>query len=91
MQQQPGAAGNPIQQLKSKLGELETLTGDLMILLRTVHPPSGALLVPIAQAGKALMSQVAEIEQRASGALPSGSGGAPVPTPAEGAPRRAAA
>ena len=42
----------------------------LAMLIEAVQPAMGALLVPIAQAGKALQSQVGELEAQAGGATP---------------------
>lgn len=90
---------NLIGQLEGKLGDLEKLVNDLMMLVDQVHKPLGALLVPIAKAGQAFKQEVQKIKARemqqqggpAGSAQPGGQQGANVPNPAEGmAPPQAA-
>lgn len=88
-QGQPGQAPSldGVSQLEAKLGELESVTSDIMKILSVVHPPSAALLVPIAQAGKALQATVAELKARSGGQSPQTT--APQPNPAEAQPQGA--
>lgn len=101
--QQLGGGQDPnlIGQLEGKLGELEKLVNDLMMLTDQVHKPLGALLVPIAKAGQAFKQEVQKIKAREmqqqgggqpqSSAQPGGQQGMNVPNPAEGqAPPQAA-
>ena len=61
---------NPMDVLKGKLQELETWMQDTVGLIQQINPSWSALLVPMAQAGKALLSEVAQTEQRMSGPSP---------------------
>lgn len=89
--QGPGApiGGDPIALLEQKIVELERWTSDMASLVQTIHPPAGALLVPIAQAGKAFQAQIQQLRQRMGGSA-AAQVSAPRPTPAEGAPVRPA-
>lgn len=99
---QPGtqaAGGELVDQLDSKIKELEKWTSDVNTLVSSLRPELKALLGPIAQVGKAFQKEVAEMKQRAGqsvqGQMPQagaqqqgsgdGAGGADVPNPAEGA------
>ncbi len=93
--QQPNLTG----QLEAKIGELEKLVNDIMMITDQVHKPLSALLVPIAKAGQAFKQEVQKIKARemqqaggpAASAQPGGQQGANVPNPAEGmAPPQAA-
>lgn len=69
--QQMGAAGgglpNPVEVLKGKLSQLEEWAASTAPLLSQVNPALATLLVPIAQAGKALQSEIESMEQRSAG------------------------
>jgi hypothetical protein len=82
----PTQGGNPIAVLKQKLAEWEKITGEVFQMVQTIHPPSAALMVPVAQAGKALMQQVAQLEKRQAGGATPQQG--PQPNPAEGVSAR---
>lgn len=69
-----------VVQFKAKLTELETWTNDAMMLLQRINPAIMALLVPIAQAGKALQDQMADVEAR-NGEAPPQTGPGDEPTP----------
>lgn len=84
----PPGGGDPVRMLRQKLQELEQWAGDMLMILRTTLPSAQPLLVPIAQAGKALEEQIRRLEQRVQGQA-----GAPVSAPAaenpaEGVPAR---
>lgn len=53
--------------LKAKVGELEEWANQTMQLLQQINPGAMALMVPIAQAGKALQEQIADMEARSGG------------------------
>jgi hypothetical protein len=70
--------------LEQKVVELEQWASDMMKLTQVVHPPLAALLVPIAQAGKAIQSEVQQIKERAGQGGGLASGAPPAANPAEG-------
>ena len=82
-------AGDMTVMLKQKLGELESWASEMMQLLPVVAPNMLALLVPIAQAGKAMQSQIEEMNGRAEAGQ--GQGGAPPPPVGQPNPRDMAA
>lgn len=87
MQPRTATGGDPIAALEGKIAELERWATDMYQQLEFLDPPSQALLVPVAQAGKALQSRIQQLRQRMGGA-PTTPGPTARPTPAEGAPVR---
>ncbi len=83
-QQQPPSLPDPIALLEQKVADLEQWAGDTAQLIDQIHPAMGALLVPIAQAGKAMQQTLAEMRERGGGS-PTVQPGPPM-NPAEGAP-----
>ena len=81
-----------------KIQALAQLAKEIMEIQSVADPEGQALLVPIAQAGKALEARIGEIAQR-SQAGPGGAGqqaqaaggGSPAPNPVDGAPGAMAA
>ena len=85
---------DPLAMLDQKVIELEQWATDMSMLVKAIHPPMGALLIPIAQAGKALQQQVAEMKERlgaqSAPAAPGAEAAGPMPqlatpSPTEGA------
>lgn len=90
-QQQSPDPQQMLQMYQQKIQSLAQLAGEIMQLQAVIDPEGQALLVPIAQGGKALEARIQEIAQRAQagpgapgGAQASG-GGSPAPNPDEGA------
>jgi hypothetical protein len=82
------ASGDMVAQLEKKVNDLEQTAGEIHMLLQQIDASAGALLVPIAQAGKALKQQVQEIKARQAGPSGSTPGMESTPTPAEKPPVR---
>lgn len=82
---QMGAAGpalpDPVLVLEGKIGELEQWASETAPLLTQINPGLATLLVPIAQAGKALQTEIQILKQRAGAASPAVSGSAPPTVP----------
>jgi hypothetical protein len=72
-----GLGQNPVQLLRQKLSELERWASEMMDLLQNVLPSAQPLLVPIANAGKAIQSQIDKMEKRVA----AGPGSQPVEGP----------
>jgi len=69
---------DPVQALKAKVMELEKWAGETDNLLRQLAPGAAPLLVPIAEAGKALAQEIATLEQqRSTGPSPMVTGSVP--------------
>lgn len=62
-----GGLPNPLDILEQKMSELEVWAGQMAPLLSQIQPGLTALLVPIAQAGKALQEEIASMKERAQG------------------------
>lgn len=75
--------------LEQKVFELEQWASDMMKLCQAIHPPMAALLVPIAQAGKAIAGEVQQMKERAGQGGGMGSQAPPPANPAEGVPMAA--
>jgi hypothetical protein len=89
---QAGGPGDPTVMLEQKIGELEKWASDMMMIVDQVHKPLSALLVPIAQAGKALRQEVTKLkEQKGQGGPAAPAAGKSPPNPAEGVMQRQAA
>lgn len=73
------------------ISQLEENASQIMQIQAIIDPEGQALLVPIAQAGKALKARLQEIAQRmqagpgSPGGANASGGGTPAPNPAEGA------
>ncbi len=82
---QMGAAApalpDPVGVLKGKVAQLEALTGEMDQILALINPGLQPLLVPIAQSGKALQSEIQTLEQRMAGPSPQVTGSAPPNVP----------
>jgi len=80
-----------MEQYGQKIQGLAQLAGEIMQLQAIADPEGQALLVPIAQAGKALEARLKEMVQRqqagpgAPGGAQASGGGSPAPNPDEGA------
>ena len=72
---------NPIDVLSGKLSQLELWASETAPLLSQVNPALAVLLVPIAQAGKALQSEIEQLKQRTAGPSPQVSGSVPPNVP----------
>lgn len=57
---------NPLDLLDQKITELEVWAGQMAPLLSQIQPGLTALLVPIAQAGKALQQEIGGMRERAA-------------------------
>jgi hypothetical protein len=75
---------DPVSMLEAKLRELEQWMADMLSLTNRVHPPLKALLVPMANIGKAFEAEIAELRQRTQEPSPM-MGGAESMTPAAAA------
>ena len=90
-QQQPNAAPmfqqmgasipDPISVLEVQLSKLEQWASETAPLLTQVNPALATLLVPIAQSGKAMQSEIANLRQRMSGPSPQVTGSNPPNVP----------
>jgi hypothetical protein len=76
-----GGIPDPIGVLEQKIAELENWAGQTAPLLSQVNPALAALLVPIAQAGKALQGEVASMRERMGGQSPMVQGSIPPNVP----------
>lgn len=72
---------DPISVLKAQIQKLEDWTADTVPLLNQVNPALTTLMVPIAQAAKALIGEIDNLEQRFSGQSPQVSGSVPTTIP----------
>jgi hypothetical protein len=72
---------NPIEVLKAQMAKLEQWAAETAPLLTQVNPSLGTLMVPIAQAGKAMQSEIASLEQRTAGPSPQVQGSVPPTLP----------
>src|SRR3954469_2143438 len=79
---QMGAAiPDPISVLEAQVAKLEAWAAETAPLTNQVNPALTTLLVPIAQAGKALQSEIASLRQRTSGDSPQVTGSVPPNVP----------
>jgi hypothetical protein len=82
MFQQMGAAiPDPVSVLETQMAKLEQWAAETAPLLTQVNPALGTLMVPIAQAGKAMQSEIANLKQRMSGPSPQVTGSNPPNVP----------
>jgi hypothetical protein len=65
---------NPVSLLKAQMQKLEQWAAETKPLLTQVDQSLGALMVPIAQAGLAMQSEIDQIEQRNAGPSPTVTG-----------------
>ena len=72
---------DPVALLEQKIAELESWAGQTAPLLSQVNPGLAALLVPIAQAGKALQTEIAGMRERMAGPSPMVQGSIPPNVP----------
>jgi hypothetical protein len=68
---------DPIAVLEGRMEMLEEWAKGTAPLLTQINPALGTLLVPIAQAGKAMQSEIANLKQRNAGPSPQVSGTVP--------------
>lgn len=61
---------DPLQVAQGKLAELESWAASTAPVLEQIDPGLAPLLVPIAQAGKALMMEISNMQQRAASVSP---------------------
>ena len=90
-QQQPNAAPmfaqmgasipDPVSVLETQMAKLEQWAAETAPLLTQVNPALGTLMVPIAQAGKAMQSEIQNLKQRMSGPSPQVQGSVPPNVP----------
>lgn len=75
---QPGMGiPNPITVLKAQMAKLEAWAAETVPLLSQVNPALSTLLIPIAQAGKAMQTEIDQMEQRNAGPSPQVQGSNP--------------
>jgi hypothetical protein len=75
------ALPDPIAVLETQMAKLEQWAAETAPLLTQVNPALGTLLVPIAQAGKAMQSEIANLKNRMSGPSPQVQGSVPPNVP----------
>jgi hypothetical protein len=68
---------DPISVLEGKMAQLEQWAAETAPLLTQVNPALGTLMVPIAQAGKAMQSEIANLRQRTANPSPQVVGSVP--------------
>lgn len=85
-QQQPAAptfqamgAGipDPIAVLEGQMAKLEQWASETAPLLTQLNPALGTLMIPIAQSGKAMQSEIANMKQRTANPSPQVTGSVP--------------
>jgi len=82
MFQQMGASlPNPVSVLEGKMAQLEQWAAETAPLLQQLNPALATLMVPIAQAGKAMQSEIANLKARTSGPSPQVTGSVPPNVP----------
>jgi hypothetical protein len=92
VQQQPQSAAamfgrvgasipDPISVLEGKMQQLEEWAADTAPLLTQINPALATLMTPIAQAGKAMQSEIANLKQRTGGQSPQVTGSVPPNVP----------
>lgn len=72
-----GGIPDPVAVLEAQLAKLEAWAAETAPLTNQVNPALTTLLVPIAQAGKALQQEIASLRQRTSGPSPQVQGSVP--------------
>jgi hypothetical protein len=72
-----GGLPDPIGVAEMKLAELEQWAGSFAPLLSQINPGLATLLVPIAQAGKALQSEIGNLRARTAAPSPAEAGSMP--------------
>jgi len=72
---------NPVTVLEGKMAQLEQWAAETAPLLTQLNPALATLLVPIAQAGKAMQTEIANLKQRTAGPSPQVSGSVPPNVP----------
>jgi hypothetical protein len=72
---------DPISVLEAQVAKLEQWAADTAPLANQVNPALTTLLIPIAQAGKALQTEIENLKQRTSGQSPQVTGSAPPSVP----------
>jgi hypothetical protein len=76
-----GGLPDPVAVLEGQVAQLEEWAARTAPVLSQVNPGLATLLVPIAQAGKALQSEIASLKQRTSGPSPQVTGSVPPNVP----------
>ena len=76
-----GGLPDPISVLETQMAKLESWAAETAPLLTQVNPALATLLVPVAQAGKAMQSEIANLKQRMSGPSPQVQGSVPPNVP----------
>jgi hypothetical protein len=72
---------NPVDVLEGQLAKLESWAQETAPLTNQLNPALTTLLVPIAQAGKALQSEIAKLKQQTAGPSPQVMGSVPPNVP----------
>lgn len=75
------AIPDPVVVLEGKVAQLEQWASEVAPLTNQINPALTTLLVPIAQAGKALQSEIENLKQRTAGPSPQVMGSAPPTLP----------
>jgi hypothetical protein len=75
------AIPDPVSVLEGQIAKLEAWAAETAPLTSQVNPALTTLLVPIAQAGKALQAEIANLRQRTTGPSPQVAGSVPVNIP----------
>ena len=79
---QMGAAmPDPVNVLEAQMAKLESWAAETAPLLTQVNPALGTLMVPIAQAGKAMQTEIARLKQQTAGPSPQVTGSVPPNVP----------
>jgi hypothetical protein len=68
--QMGSAMPDPVKVLQGKMAELEAWAASVAPLTNQLNPALTTLLVPIAQAGKALQEEIAKLQQQTAGPSP---------------------
>jgi hypothetical protein len=72
---------DPVAVLEAQVAKLEQWAAETAPLANQINPALTTLLVPIAQAGKALQSEIENLKQRTSGQSPQVQGSVPPNVP----------
>lgn len=72
---------DPLTVLEGKMAQLEEWASEVAPLTNQLNPALTTLLVPIAQAGKAMQSEIANMRQRTAGPSPMVTGSVPPNVP----------
>ncbi len=72
---------DPISILEAQVAKLEQWAAETAPLTNQINPALTTLLIPIAQSGKALQAEIANLRQRTSGPSPQVTGSVPPNVP----------